>query len=62
MNNKKRTLEKIQKKYPNVNNAAGYIPGWVFFFEGHPILSRAVISVAGLMSGALLTLLILLIL
>lgn len=53
---RRKTLEKIYKKYPDVWDKAGYIPKWVLFFEGYPVFSKAVIVILGLALGVMLTL------
>ncbi len=57
---RRRAEQRIQQKYPEVDERFGYIPAWVYFFEGYPVLSKVIMSIAGAMSGALLMLLILL--
>lgn len=52
--NREKILKKITEKYPAVKPNAGYIPQWVFFFEGHPVVSKAIVISVGLVLGVLL--------
>ena len=56
---RKLALAKIRKKYPDVNSEIGYIPKWVILAEAHPVLTKAVMSLAGTALGVLSALLIL---
>lgn len=51
-----KTLEKIYEKYPDVWDKAGYIPKWVIFFEGRPVISKIIIIILGLALGVMSTL------
>ena len=54
-----RTLEKMRRKYPDVDINVGFIPMWVIRAEAHPVLTKALMSFIGAGLGALLMLLIL---
>ncbi len=53
---RKRTLEKMRRKYPDVDINIGYIPMWVIRAEAHPVLTKVLFSFIGGVLGALLTL------
>lgn len=53
---KRKALAKIHEKYPDVWENAGYIPKWVIFFEGRPVISKITIIILGLALGVMLTL------
>ena len=58
---RRRAIVKLREKYPDVNGDIGYIPKWVILTEAYPVLSKAVICLAGAALGALSMLPILLI-
>lgn len=58
---RRRALSRLREKYPDVNGDIGYIPKWVILTEAYPVLTKAVICLAGAALGALSMLPILLI-
>lgn len=42
---RKRTLEKMRRKYPDVDINIGYIPMWVIRAETHPVLTAALTAI-----------------
>ncbi len=50
---RRKTLQKIREKYPDVDKNAGYIPPWIICVEAHPVLTRVIMSIVGATLGVL---------